>query len=95
MDRKSRALRNRLFILVFLVLTVFCWCPVGYGTYGETDRFFGVPAWAAIAFLIGIGLFVLEWIYLFRTRLAITDRDLNEVVSALEAVDTDAGEEVA
>ena len=95
MDRKSRALRNRLFVLAFCVLTVFCWCPLGYGTYGETGRLVGVPSWAAIAFLFGIGLFVLEWIYLFRTGLAVADEDLTETVSALEAVDTDAGEEVA
>ena len=95
MDRKSRARRNRLFILAFFVLTFFCWCPLGYGAYGETGRVLGVPSWAVIAFLIGIGLFVLEWIYLFRTRLAVTDEESTRVVSALEAVDTDAGEEVA
>ena len=92
---KNRTLRNRLFILAFAVLTVFCWCPLGYGAYGETGRLIGVPSWAAIASLIGLGLFVLEWIYLFRTDLAVTDEDLAEVVAALEAVDTGAGEEVA
>ena len=95
MDRQHRTRHNRLFVLAFAVLTVFCWCPLGYGTYGETGRFFGVPSWAVIAFLFGIGLFVLEWIYLFRTSLAVTDEDLTEVVAALEAVDADAGEGVA
>jgi len=27
--------KNTLFLIAFFVLTVLCWCPIGYGSYGE------------------------------------------------------------
>ena len=75
---------NRIFLLVFVVLTFFCWCPV-FGSYGEATRVFGVPAWVVVAFGIGTLMFILEWIYLFRSGLTIDDEILREIVSELEA----------
>jgi hypothetical protein len=89
MEHKKRLLWNRLFIAAFLVLTLFCWCPLGYGSYGDVNRILGVPAWVVWAFVIGIGLFVLEWVYLFQSRLTLTDKDLSDIVPELEAVDMD------
>ncbi len=89
MKRRTSTWQNRAFVLAFLVLTLFCWCPLGYGTYGEVRRFFGIPSWAVLALVLGAVLFVLEWVYLFHTRLAMSDQDLPEVIAQLRAVDTD------
>ena len=86
MKQKTDAWRKWPFILAFCVLTVFCWCPVGYGDYGQVDRIFGIPSWAVWAFGFATILFVLEWIYLFRTPLAMNDDELPEIVAQLEAV---------
>ena len=90
MDQSKRPLKNRLFLTAFLVLTLFCWCPLGYGSYGEATRIFGIPSWVGWAYVFGIVLFCLEWIYLFGTDLAINDRDLADIVPELEALDVDS-----
>ena len=89
MKRKNNPWTNRIFILAFLVLTFFCWCPVFYASYGSADRILGVPAWAILAVAFGIALFVLEWIYLFATSITVTDDELPEIVSQLAQVNTD------
>ena len=89
MKLKSGTWQNRAFVLGFLVLTLFCWCPLGYGTYGPVRRFLGIPSWAVLALVFGAVLFVLEWIYLFHTRMAISDEELPDIISQLKAVDTD------
>ncbi len=89
MKPETGAWRNRAFVLAFLVLTLFCWCPLGYGTYGKVPHWFGVPSWAAIALALGVGLFVLEWIYLFPSQLAMNDEELPDIISQLESVDVD------
>ncbi len=89
MKKKSCAWTRRIFIIAFLVLTFFCWCPYFYGSYGPVDRILGVPSWAVFAAVFGIVLFILEWIYLFVTGMAMTDEDLSEIVSELTAVNTD------
>ena len=89
MKRRIATWQNRAFVLAFLVLTLFCWCPLGYGTYGEVRRFGGIPSWAVLALAFGAVLFVLEWIYLFHTRLAINDEELPDVIAQLKTVDTD------
>lgn len=81
--------KNTLFLIVFLVLTVFCWCPIGYGSYGEVGLIMGMPSWAFIMLVIGAVLFVIEWIYLFWTDLALYDDDLDEILDALKAVSTE------
>ena len=89
MKQKSGTWQNRAFVLAFLVLTLFCWCPLGYGTYGEVGRLLGVPSWAVTALALGAVLFVLEWIYLFHTRMAMNDEELPAIISQLQAVDID------
>jgi hypothetical protein len=96
MARKNSPWISRIFIFAFLVLTFFCWCPVLYSSYGPADRIWGVPAWAVIAAAFGVALFVLEWIYLFATRITVTDDELGDIVSQLADVnndDTDSSEE--
>lgn len=76
--------KNTVFLILFLVLTVFCWCPIGYGSYGEVGLIMGMPSWAFFLLLIGAVLFVIEWVYLFRTDLALYDDDLEGIMAALE-----------
>ena len=89
MKKKSSAWTRRIFIIAFLVLTFFCWCPLLYGSYGPADRILGVPSWAVFATLFGIVLFVLEWIYLFVSGMTMTDEEVPDIVSELTAVNTD------
>ena len=90
MKQKKSILSKHFFVLAFLGLTFFCWCPVFYGSYGPSKRILGIPSWAVLAFVFGAVLFVLEWIYLFLTRRAISDEELGEVISELAKVDADA-----
>lgn len=85
MSLESNKTKNTLFLIVFSVLTVFCWCPIGYGSYGEVGLIMGLPSWAFFLLLIGALLFVIEWIYLFKTDLALYDRDLEAIMKALES----------
>ncbi len=78
--------KNTPYLIVFFVLTVFCWCPIGYGSYGEVSLIMGLPSWAFIMLLIGAVLFVIEWFYLFKTDLALYDEDLDEIMTALQSV---------
>lgn len=87
---ESATWQNRAFVLAFLVLTLFCWCPLGYGTYGEVQRILGIPSWAVLALALGAVLFVLEWIYLFHTRMAMNDEELPDIIAELKTVDTDS-----
>ena len=89
MKENNGTWQNRAFVLAFLVLTLFCWCPLGYGTYGQAPRFLGIPYWAVLALAFGAVLFVLEWIYLFHTRMAMNDEELPDIISQLKTVDTD------
>jgi len=88
MKRKNSPWTRRIFILAFLVLTFFCWCPILYASYGPTDRIAGVPVWAILAAAFGAGLFALEWIYLFATRITVSDDELPDIVSELAQVNT-------
>ncbi len=89
MKRSNSPWVNRFFILAFLVLTFFCWCPLLYASYGPADRIWGVPAWALLAASFGVTLFALEWIYLFATHITVTDDELGDIVSQLAQVNTD------
>ncbi|QTA84748.1 DUF997 domain-containing protein [Desulfonema magnum] len=76
--------RNGIFIAVFIFLTAMIWCPVIYGRYGDSGRIFSIPGWAFIVIILGIILFIAEWIYLFHTGLSLSDRDLEEIISELD-----------
>ena len=89
MKRTNSPWTSRIFILAFLVLTFFCWCPILYASYGPPDRILGVQAWAILATAFGAALFALEWIYLFATRITVTDDELGDIVSQLAQVNTD------
>ncbi len=89
MKRKNSPWTSRIFILTFLVLTFFCWCPILYASYGPAARIWGVPAWALLAAAFGAALFALEWIYLFATHITVTDDELGDIVSELAQVNTD------
>ena len=90
MNQKTGTWQNGAFVFAFLVLTLFCWCPLGYGQYGPVERILGIPIWAVLAFAFAAALFVLEWFYLFRTSMAMNDEELPGIVSQLEAVDTES-----
>lgn len=81
--RKGEQKKEPGFLMVFIVLTLFCWCPIGYGSYGEVDLILGMPSWAFYLLLIGALLFVLQWFYLFQTDLALYDRDVEDIVETL------------
>ena len=83
MSEKANKKKNLGFLVVFVVLTLFCWCPIGYGSYGEVDLILGMPSWAFYLLLIGALLFVLQWVYLFQTDLALYDRDVENIVETL------------
>ncbi len=90
MKQKMSVWPNRCFILAFFVLTFFCWCPLFYGSYGPSERTCGIPRWAVWAFACGAVLFVLEWVYLFLTDRALSDKELPDSVSDLATLDGDA-----
>ena len=90
MKQENGVGQNRVFVLAFLVLTLLCWCPLGYGSYGPVTRVFGIPSWAVLAFAVGAVLFVVEWIYLFHTKMAMNDEELSDIISQLKSVDTNS-----
>ena len=81
--------QNRAFVFAFLVLTLLCWCPLGYGSYGPVPRLLGVPYWAVVALAVGAVLFVVEWVYLFHTRMSMNDEELPDIMSQLKALDVE------
>ena len=85
--RSDRKGKEQLFLIIFCIMTFFTWCPLGYGQYGPVDLIFGIPDWAAIAFGIGAVLFVLEWIYLFGSRLSLADEELPVILNALKDIE--------
>ena len=89
MKRTNSPWTSRIFIIAFLVLTFFCWCPIFYASYGPANRIWGVPAWALMAAAFGVALFILEWIYLFATRITVSDDELDDIVSQLAKVNTE------
>ncbi len=86
MDKKRSPWPQRAFILAFVLLTSLVWCPWAYGT--ATGRTLSIPTWAVIAYSVAAALFVLEWVFLFVSGLAVSDEALVTTVAELEAVDT-------
>lgn len=89
MKRKNSPWTSRIFIIAFSVLTFFCWCPIFYASYGPAERIWGVPVWAVLAAAFGVALFALEWIYLFATRITVSDDELGDIVSELAQVNSE------
>jgi hypothetical protein len=87
MNPKKGTHLKRAFVIAFLVLTSLCWCPWAYGTV--TGRVLSIPTWAVLAYVFAAALFVLEWVFLFLTGLAVGDDDLSAIVSDLEAAGAD------
>jgi len=87
MNKTKRAWSGRAFIIGFVILTSLCWCPWAYGTV--TGQTLAIPTWAVLAYVFAAALFVLEWVFLFVSGLAVSDEDLRHIVSELEAVDSD------
>ena len=83
MASNASKMKNAVFLFVFLVLTVLCWSPVGYGSYGEVGLIMSMPSWAFILLLIGAVLFVMEWGFLFFSDLALYDEDLQPIMDEL------------
>lgn len=86
----SKRNKNSGFLIVFLVFTVLCWCPIGYGSYGKVPLIFGMPLWAFTLLVLGTVLFVIEWVYLFKSDLALYDEDLDEIMDALKNVNPES-----
>lgn len=84
MKGNESSLMSVLFFIIFCILTILCWCPIGYGGYGEVERLIGMPQWAAIALIIAAIFFVLQWIYLFCSDLAINDQDLPKMIAEIK-----------
>jgi len=87
MNRKKSVWGKRAFIAGFIILTSLCWCPWAYGTL--TGRTLAIPTWAVWAYICAAALFVLEWVFLFISQMAITDEELPGVIRDLEAVGSD------
>ncbi len=87
MNRKKSVWGKRAFIAGFLILTSLCWCPWAYGTI--TGRTLAIPTWAVWAYICAAALFVLEWVFLFASGLAVSDEELPGIISDLEAVGGD------
>ncbi len=87
MNRKNSAWSKRAFLLAFALLTSLCWCPWAYGTV--TGRVLSIPAWAVLAYVFATALFVVEWVFLFRSNLAVSDDELPGIISELQAVAAD------
>lgn len=87
MKEPTGSIQQTVFMIIFWILAILTWCPIGYGGYGAVSRIFAMPSWAAIALMIGAALFVVEWIYLFHTDMALTDEKLTTMLKALENYD--------
>ncbi|HMB31156.1 MAG TPA: hypothetical protein VKN82_04980 [Desulfohalobiaceae bacterium] len=93
MNGSQKKVASIVFFILFCVLTILCWCPIGYGGYGEVKKFLGMPQWAALALLISAILLVLEWIYLFWSDLAINDQDLPKMIADLKDFNSEKPQE--
>ena len=85
MDKRKGTWPERAFVLAFILLTSLVWCPWAYGT--ATGRVLSIPTWAVVAYGVAAALFVLEWVFLFVSGLAVSDDDLSRIVPELEALD--------
>ena len=87
MNKKKCIWSKRAFVIAFIVLTSLCWCPWAYGTV--TGRVLSIPTWAVLAYVFAGALWVLQWIFLFLTGLAVSDEELPGIISELEVGEDD------
>ncbi len=78
------------YLALFALLTIMCWSPYGYGSYGPAERTFGMPTWTVVALAAGTLLFILEWIFLFFSGLALEDEEVSELVASLRSAQDDS-----
>lgn len=76
--------KQAVFLAVFAVFTLLCWCPIGYGAYGVPTLIWGMPNWAVTALAIGAIMFLLELVYLFGTQLTLQDEQLPDMVQSIK-----------
>ena len=79
------SLKQAIFLVVFAVFTLLCWCPIGYGAYGAPTLMWGMPSWAVSALAIGAVMFVVELVYLFGTKLSLDDDELPDIVQSIKS----------
>jgi len=87
MNRRKRVWSRWAFLVGFVILTSLCWCPWAYGTL--RGKALDIPIWAVLAYVFAAALFVLEWVFLFLSGLAVTDEDLRRISGELESMDSD------
>ena len=87
MSQSRRTWAKRIYVTAFLVLTSLCWCPWAYGM--ASGRPLVIPTWAVLAYVFAAALFVLEWVFLFHSSLAVSDEELGGIVADLEAAGAD------
>ncbi|MGD9209680.1 MAG: DUF997 domain-containing protein [Desulfobacteraceae bacterium] len=80
----TTAFKRGVFLVLFTVLTLLCWCPFGYGVYGPPALILAMPSWAVIALTIGVIMFLLELIFLFGTNLTLHDDQLPDILESLK-----------
>lgn len=83
--QNGTSLKQSIFLVVFAVFTLLCWCPIGYGAYGTPALIWGMPSWAVTALLIGAIMFVVELVYLFGTKLTLNDDQLPDIVRDIKS----------
>ena len=76
---------ERLFLSLFLLVTIFVWSPLGYGSYGTPEIILGMPKWFVVAFIAAVALFILEWVYLFLSPISINDEELEGAINSVRA----------
>ena len=76
--------KQAVFLVVFAVFTLLCWCPIGYGAYGTPSLILGMPSWAVAALVIGFIMFLIELVYLFGTSLSLNDDHLPDIVQSIK-----------
>jgi hypothetical protein len=77
-------LRHGIFLAIFGVLTLLCWSPIGYGSYGPVPLVLGMPVWALMALAIGGVMFLLELVFLFGAGLTLDDEALPGIIKAIQ-----------
>ncbi len=79
------SMKQAVFLVVFAVFTLLCWCPIGYGAYGTPTLLWGMPTWAVTALTIGAIMFVVELVYLFGTKLSLDDDQLPDIIKSIKS----------
>ncbi|GAB4264931.1 MAG: hypothetical protein Kow0092_16910 [Deferrisomatales bacterium] len=92
MNRRRSSGAHKLLLAAFAVLTLMTWSPLGYGTYGDVPRVLGMPQWAVVALGAAVVLFCLEWLFLFRSGLALRDEEMEDILPRLKTPDAESSD---